>query len=61
MATFHVISVMACIFLNLKDLLACEELYMVVFDARNKCLTPELLKQGYRYHKLRKAFSEFNV
>ena len=23
----------------------------------NKCLTAKLLKQGYRYHKLRKAFS----
>ena len=26
------------------------------FSARNKCLTAKLLKQGYRYHKLRKAF-----
>ena len=26
---------------------------------RNKCLTAKLLKQGYRYHKLRKAFSKF--
>ena len=25
---------------------------------RNKCLTAKLLKQGYRYHKLRKAFSK---
>ena len=24
-----------------------------------KCLTAKLLKQGYRYHKLRKAFSKF--
>ena len=24
-----------------------------------KCLTVKLLKQGYRYHKLRKAFSKF--
>ena len=24
-----------------------------------KCLTAKLLKQGYRYHKLRKAFSRF--
>ena len=38
------------------------------FNARNKCLTAKRLKQGYRYHKLRKAFSkvcrrhnEFNV
>ena len=28
-------------------------------NARNKCLTAKLLKQGYRYHKLRKAFSKF--
>ena len=26
------------------------------FNARNKCLTATLLKQVYRYHKLRKAF-----
>ena len=29
------------------------------FNARNKCLTAKLIKQGYRYHKLRKAFSKF--
>ena len=29
------------------------------FYARNKCLTAKRLKQGYRYHKLRKAFSKF--
>ena len=28
---------------------------------RNKFLTAKLLKQGYRYHKLRKAFSNFIV
>ena len=33
--------------------------YVDEFNTRNKCLTPKLLKQGYRYHKLRKAFSEF--
>ena len=26
------------------------------FNARNNCLTAKLLKQGYRYHKLRKVF-----
>ena len=26
------------------------------FNARNKCLTAKLLKQGHRYHKLRKVF-----
>ena len=29
------------------------------FNTRNKCLTAKLLKQGYRYHKLRQAFSKF--
>ena len=29
------------------------------FNARNTCLTDKLLKQGYRYHKLRKAFFKF--
>ena len=29
------------------------------FNTRNKCLTAKLLKQGYRYHKLRMAFSKF--
>ena len=28
-------------------------------NTRNKCLTAKLLEQGYRYHKLRKAFSKF--
>ena len=30
------------------------------FNTRNKCLTAKLLKQCYRYHKLRKAFSKFS-
>ena len=29
------------------------------FNTCNKCLTAKLLKQGYRYYKLRKAFSKF--
>ena len=29
------------------------------FNIRNKVLTVKLLRQGYRYHKLRKAFSKF--
>ena len=29
------------------------------FNCRNKALTAKLLKQGYRCHKLRKAFSNF--
>ena len=31
-----------------------------VFNTRNKVLTAKFLRQGYRYHKLRKAFSKFN-
>ena len=30
-----------------------------IYDKRNKLLTQKLLKQGYRYHKLRKTFSKF--
>ena len=29
------------------------------FNTRNKVLTAKLLRQGYRYHKIRKAFSQF--
>ena len=29
------------------------------FNTRNKVLTAKLLRQGYRYHKLLKAFSKF--
>ena len=29
------------------------------FNTRNKLLTQKLLKQGYRYHKLRKTFLKF--
>ena len=29
------------------------------FNTLNKVLTAKLLKQGYRYHKIRKAFSKF--
>ena len=29
------------------------------FNTRNKLLTQKLLKQGYRYHKLRKTFFKF--
>ena len=29
------------------------------FNYRNKALTAKLIKQGYRYHKIRKVFSKF--
>ena len=32
--------------------------YVADFNTRNKLLTRKLLKQGYRYHKLRKTFSK---
>ena len=34
-------------------------LHVTDFNNRSKFLTAKLLKQGYRYHKLRKAFSKF--
>ena len=33
--------------------------YITDFNTRNKLLTQKLLKQGYRYHKLRKTFSTY--
>ena len=33
--------------------------YVADFNTRNKLLPQKLLKQGYRYHKLRKSFSKF--
>ena len=33
--------------------------HVTYFKNRNKFLTAKLLKRGYRYHKLRKAFSKF--
>ena len=32
--------------------------YVDDFNTRNKILTAKLLRQGYRYHKIRKAFSK---
>ena len=34
-------------------------IHVAYFNTRNKSLTHKLLKQGYRYHKLRKTFSKF--
>ena len=33
--------------------------YVADFNTRNELLTQKLLKQGYRYHKLRKTFQNF--
>ena len=35
--------------------------HLVMFNTRNELLTQKLLKQGYRYHKLRKTFSKFYI
>ena len=37
----------------------CSHVDVDDFNTRYKCLTDKLLKQGYRYHKFRKAFSKF--
>ena len=55
MVMFLVRHPMVFIFLNLFDLLE----FLVMLMTRNKVLTAKLLRQGYRYHKLRKAFSKF--
>ena len=34
------------------------KLKVIDFNKRNLFLTAKLLKQGYRYHKIRKAFSK---
>ena len=33
--------------------------HLADFNARNRSFTAKLLQRGYRYHKLRKAFSKF--
>ena len=33
--------------------------YVNDFNTHNKVLTAKLLRQGYRYHKIRNAFSKF--
>ena len=44
------------IYHSLFGLLEC---HVADFNTRNQILTAKLLKQGYRYHKLRKMFSKF--
>ena len=47
------VPLMVYIYLNLFSL------HVTDFNNRNKFLAAKLLKQGYRYHKLRQAFSKF--
>ena len=58
MVMFLVRHSMVFIFLNLFDLLECPVMLMT-FNTRNNVLTAKLLRVGYRYHKIRKAFSNF--
>ena len=53
---FQVVPLMECIFL-LRFARVCR--HVVDFNAHKKYLTAKLLKQGYRYHELRKASSKF--
>ena len=50
---------MVYIFLSLFVLLEFA-LLLVNFNNRNLFLTAKLLKQGYRYHKIQKAFYKFH-
>ena len=63
MVMFLVRHPMVFIFLNLFDLLECPvarvSSHVDDFNTRNKVLTAKLLRQGYRYHKIWKAFSKF--
>ena len=45
----------------ISQLIRCARVSSHVDDinTRNKVLTAKLLRQGYRYHKLREAFSKF--
>ena len=58
MAMFHVVLlteyIVTCISQLIRFAGVCS--HVNDFNTRNKRLTAKLLKQGYRYHKLRKAF-----
>ena len=58
MVMFLVRHPMVFIFLNLFDLLGVSS-HVDDFNTRKKVLTAKLLRQGYRYHKLRKASQNF--
>ena len=55
MATFHVVPLM---YISQLIRFASVCSHVDDFNARNNCLTANLLKQGYQYHKLRKNFSK---
>ena len=53
------VPLMVYIYISKFILFARASSHVTDFNNRNKFLTSKLLKQGYRYHKLRKAFSKF--
>ena len=59
MVMFLVLHPMESISLNSFSLIRFARASNYVVDTHNKLLTRKLLKQGYRYHKLRKTFSKF--
>ena len=48
-----------CVYISQLICFARASSYVTDFNNRNKFLSAKLLKQGYLYHKLRKAFSKF--
>ena len=48
-----------CVYISQLIRFARASLHVNDFNYRNKFLTAKHLKQGYRYHTLRKAFSKF--
>ena len=58
MVMFLVRHPIVLIFLNLFDIAGVSS-HVDDFNTRNKVLTAKLLRQRYRYHKIRKAFSKF--
>ena len=59
MEMFLALLPMVYIFLSLFVLRECVLMLMTSTTNRNLFLTAKLLKHGYRYHKVRKAFSKF--
>ena len=59
MAMFHVVRLTEYVYISQLIRFAREWSHVDDFNTRNKCLTAKLLKHGCRYHKLRKAFSQF--
>ena len=55
LAMFIVVPLLRCISQLIKFTRVCS--HVDDFNARNKCSNAKLLKQGYRYDKLRMAFS----